>query len=116
MPYWTRPETTANRQRNSCTLVLYHTSSYADRLNIFILYIYILEDDEVLVVEDGGGPPAPGGRGGSVRVLPAEVTLSAVTEFLRLASLLYFLQHEINIVMVNFCHLQGKLTQELNYQ
>ena len=46
------------------------------------------EDDEVLVVEDGGGPPAPGGRGGSVRVLPAEVTLSAVTEFLQLASLL----------------------------
>jgi len=42
------------------------------------------EDDEVLVVEDGGGPPAPGGRGGSVRVLPAEVTLSAVTEFLEL--------------------------------
>ena len=55
--------------------------------DIFILYIYILEDDEVLVVEDGGGPPAPGGRGGSVRVLPAEVTLSAVTEFLQLASL-----------------------------
>ena len=49
--------------------------------------VCFMEDEDVLVVEVGGGPPAPGGRGGRVRVLLPEVTLSAVTEFLQLVSL-----------------------------
>ena len=59
------------------------------------------EEDDVLVVEVGGGPPAPGGRGGRVRVLLPEVTLSVVTEFLQLVSLSVFvhLYHVINMML-----------------
>ena len=66
------------------------------------------EEDDVLVVEVGGGPPAPGGRGGRVRVLLPEVTLSVVTEFLQLISLSVFVYKSIfcttKIIIAHYHH------------